>query len=38
MALFPLLAEILFVGHSLVGPDLPAMVQAGLGAMGQPDP
>ena len=30
MSLFSLLAEVLFVGHSLVGPTLPAMVEAGL--------
>ncbi len=35
MSVFTLLADILFVGHSLVGPDLPPMVQAGLRLMGQ---
>lgn len=30
------LAKILFVGHSLVGPDLPGMVETGLRYMGQP--
>ncbi len=34
MSIFALLAEILFVGHSLVGPDLAPMVQAGLEARG----
>ncbi len=32
MTVFSMLAEILFVGHSLVGPDLPPMVEAGLAA------
>lgn len=31
MSILSLAAQILFVGHSLVGPDLPQMVQAGLG-------
>lgn len=35
MSIFSILAEILFVGHSLVGPDLAPMVQAGLAARGQ---
>lgn len=35
MSIFSILAEILFVGHSLVGPDLAPMVQAGLAAQGQ---
>lgn len=35
MSIFSVLAEILFVGHSLVGPDLAPMVQAGLVARGQ---
>jgi len=35
MSIFAVLAEILFVGHSLVGPDLAPMVQAGLAAQGQ---
>ena len=35
MSIFSLLAEILFVGHSLVGPDLAPMVQAGLAAQGR---
>ncbi len=34
MSLTLLLTRILFVGHSLVGPDLPTMVQGGLIAMG----
>ena len=38
MSLFSLLAEVLFVGHSLVGPDLPRMVEAGLAAMEAPAP
>ncbi|MFN4157622.1 MAG: hypothetical protein ACK4GO_04360 [Gemmobacter sp.] len=36
MSLFVFLAKILMVGHSLVGPDLPAMVEAGLGHAGAP--
>lgn len=36
MNVFSLLAEILYVGHSLVGPDLPVTVEAGLVAMGEP--
>lgn len=35
MTLLSLLADVLFVGHSLVGPDLPPMVEAALRAMGQ---
>jgi hypothetical protein len=35
MALAALLAKILFVGHSLVGPTLPTLVEAGLQQMGQ---
>lgn len=35
MTPFSLLAEVLFVGHSLVGPDLPPMVEAALRALGQ---
>ena len=34
MSLFTLLADILFVGHSLVGPDLPPLVEAALRAQG----
>ncbi len=34
MSIFSILAEILFVGHSLVGPDLAPMVQAGMAARG----
>lgn len=34
MSLLALLADILFVGHSLVGPSLPAMIEAGLGRQG----
>ncbi len=36
MSVFALLADILFVGHSLVGPTLPGLVEAGLSQMGQP--
>ena len=36
MALAALLAKILFVGHSLIGPTLPDLVDAGLAQMGQP--
>lgn len=36
MGLFGFLAEILFVGHSLVGPDLPPLVEGGLRQMQQP--
>ncbi len=36
MSVFALLADILFVGHSLVGPTLPSLVEAGLSQMGQP--
>ncbi|MBK6466112.1 MAG: hypothetical protein IPF96_03920 [Rhodobacter sp.] len=36
MSLFSLLAEVLFVGHSLIGPTLPNLVEAGLAQMGQP--
>lgn len=35
MSLLSLAAQILFVGHSLVGPDLPLLTEAGLGHMGQ---
>lgn len=34
MSLISLLADILFVGHSLVGPDLPPLVEAALKAQG----
>lgn len=34
MGLFGLAAKILFVGHSLIGPNLPDMVEAGLDHMG----
>ena len=30
MSLFAVLADILFVGHSLVGPNLPGLVEQGL--------
>ncbi|MFN3846447.1 MAG: hypothetical protein ACK4RZ_11610, partial [Paracoccaceae bacterium] len=36
MGLFGVLAEILFVGHSLVGPDLPPLVEGGLRQMHAP--
>ncbi len=36
MSLFSLLAEVLYVGHSLVGPTLPTMVEAGLARMEEP--
>ena len=36
MSLFTLLADILFVGHSLVGPNLPPAVEAALRAMNEP--
>lgn len=36
MSLFSLLADILYVGHSLVGPDLPLAVEATLRAMDEP--
>lgn len=36
MNVFSFLAQVLYVGHSLVGPDLPATVEAGLAAMGEP--
>ncbi len=36
MSVFGVLAEILFVGHSLVGPGLPPLVEAGLAAMEEP--
>ncbi|MBL4916993.1 hypothetical protein [Szabonella alba] len=34
MSILTLLTDILFVGHSLVGPTLPAMVEAGLARQG----
>ena len=36
MSVFSLLAEVLFVGHSLVGPTLPALVETALRQMDQP--
>lgn len=36
MGLFALLADILFVGHSLVGPNLPPLLESALRQMGQP--
>lgn len=36
VSLATLLAKVLIVGHSLVGPDLPAMVEGGLEAAGVP--
>jgi hypothetical protein len=38
MSVLALLSKILFIGHSLVGPDLPGMVERGLAAMGAPRP
>ena len=34
MSILSLLAEVLFVGHSLVGPDLPPLLEAGFRQMG----
>ena len=36
MSFLTLLTDILFVGHSLVGPSLPPMIEGGLRAQGQP--
>ena len=36
MGFFALLTDILFVGHSLVGPDLPPLVEGGLRLMDRP--
>ena len=36
MGFFALLTDVLFVGHSLVGPDLPPLVEGGLRLMNQP--
>ena len=36
MSIFALLTDVLFVGHSLVGPDLPPLVEGGLRLMDQP--
>lgn len=36
MNIFALLTDILFVGHSLIGPDLPDIVEGGLRQMRQP--
>lgn len=36
MNVFGFLAEVLFIGHSLVGPDLPVMVESGLRQMRAP--
>ena len=36
MNLFSFLAEILFIGHSLIGPDLPVLVDGGLRQMREP--
>ncbi|MEZ5798174.1 MAG: hypothetical protein R3D63_12245 [Paracoccaceae bacterium] len=35
MSFFALLAKVLFVGHSLIGPNLPGLVGAGLERLGQ---
>ncbi|MFN4131346.1 MAG: hypothetical protein ACK4GC_16240, partial [Paracoccaceae bacterium] len=36
MGFFALLTDVLFVGHSLIGPDLPPLVEGGLRQMRQP--
>lgn len=36
MSVFSLLADVLFVGHSLVGPTLPTVLDAALNQMGEP--
>lgn len=36
MGFWSLLAEVIFVGHSLVGPDLPPLVEGGLNQMRDP--
>ena len=36
MSLFSLLTDVLFIGHSLVGPTLPTVLDATLREMGQP--
>ena len=36
MSVFTLLAQVLFIGHSLVGPDLPRLVESGLALQGAP--
>lgn len=36
MTILSLLADVLFVGHSLVGPSLPPLVEAALRKMGEP--
>ena len=36
MSVFSVLADILFVGHSLVGPTLPVMLDAALNQMNEP--
>ena len=36
MSLFSLLTDVLFIGHSLVGPTLPTVLDATLRAMGEP--
>jgi hypothetical protein len=36
MSILILLVNVLFVGHSLIGPALPAMVEGGLALQGQP--
>lgn len=38
MSILPVAATVLFVGHSLIGPDLPGLVQAALQAGGHPVP
>ena len=36
MSLFSLLTDVLFIGHSLVGPTLPTVLDATLREMGEP--
>lgn len=36
MSVLAVLSKLLFIGHSLVGPDLPGMVERGLAAAGAP--
>ena len=38
MSILPVAATVLFVGHSLIGPDLPGLVEAALQAGGHPVP
>lgn len=36
MSVFSVLAEVLFIGHMLIGPHFPGMVETGLAGAGQP--